>query len=79
MNHKRGKPKHLRAGCLWCKPHKDERAAKVPRKVPHHRPLEAGRADCAPDPVEIDREAMAAELTDYEESIEFLTAEEYTL
>ena len=22
-NHKRGKPKHQRAGCLYCKPHKD--------------------------------------------------------
>lgn len=25
-NHKRGRPKHQRAGCLMCKPHKDERA-----------------------------------------------------
>ncbi len=24
-HHKRGKPKHQRAGCLYCKPHKDER------------------------------------------------------
>jgi len=24
-NHKRGRPKHQRAGCLMCKPHKDER------------------------------------------------------
>lgn len=22
MNHKRGRPKNRRAGCLWCKPHK---------------------------------------------------------
>jgi hypothetical protein len=27
MNHKRRRPKHQRAGCLWCKPHKDERSA----------------------------------------------------
>ena len=31
MNHKRRRPKHQRAGCLWCKPHKDERAPKIPR------------------------------------------------
>lgn len=31
MNHKRGKPKSKRAGCLWCKPHKHEAVAKVPR------------------------------------------------
>jgi hypothetical protein len=24
-HHKRRRPKHQRAGCLWCKPHKDER------------------------------------------------------
>jgi hypothetical protein len=23
-NHKRRRPKHQRAGCLWCKPHKHE-------------------------------------------------------
>lgn len=26
-NHKRGRPKHQRAGCLMCKPHKDERGS----------------------------------------------------
>lgn len=31
-NHKRRKPKHQRAGCLLCKPHKDERRAKQNRK-----------------------------------------------
>jgi hypothetical protein len=31
MNHKRRRPKHQRAGCLLCKPHKDEREAKRPR------------------------------------------------
>jgi hypothetical protein len=30
-HHKRGRPKHRRAGCLLCKPHKDERAKKRPR------------------------------------------------
>jgi hypothetical protein len=29
VNHKRRRPKHQRAGCLMCKPHKDERAAKA--------------------------------------------------
>lgn len=28
-HHKRRRPKHQRAGCLRCKPHKDERAAKA--------------------------------------------------
>jgi hypothetical protein len=28
---KRKRPKHQRAGCLLCKPHKDERFAKTPR------------------------------------------------
>jgi hypothetical protein len=26
VNHKRKKPKHQRAGCIFCKPWKDERA-----------------------------------------------------
>jgi hypothetical protein len=44
MHHKRRRPKHQRAGCLWCKPHKDERAPKLIRlkglKAP--RPLRPG-------------------------------------
>jgi len=28
-NHKRKRPKHQRAGCLLCKPHKDERVRKL--------------------------------------------------
>jgi len=28
MNYKRKRPKHQRAGCLLCKPHKDERIGK---------------------------------------------------
>ena len=31
MHHKRRRPKHQRSGCLWCKPHKDERRAKLIR------------------------------------------------
>lgn len=31
MHHKRRRPKHQRAGCLWCKPHKDERRPKCVR------------------------------------------------
>ena len=30
-HHKRKRPKHRRAGCLMCKPHKDERARKIGR------------------------------------------------
>lgn len=28
-HHKRKRPKHRRAGCLMCKPHKDERVRKI--------------------------------------------------
>lgn len=31
MHHKRRRPKHQRAGCLFCKPHKDEREGKLLR------------------------------------------------
>ena len=31
MNHKRKRPKHLRNGCIFCKPWKDEREAKSNR------------------------------------------------
>lgn len=27
-NHKRGRPKSVRAGCLMCKPYKDQKASK---------------------------------------------------
>lgn len=30
MNHKRKRPKHQRGGCIFCKPHKDERRTKEP-------------------------------------------------
>lgn len=30
-HHKRKRPKHQRAGCLLCKPQKDERAKKKPK------------------------------------------------
>jgi len=30
-HHKRKRPKHQRAGCLMCKPQKDERVAKSPK------------------------------------------------
>jgi hypothetical protein len=37
MNHKRKRPKHQRAGCLLCKPHKDERLTKVPKASDRRR------------------------------------------
>lgn len=37
MNHKRKRPKHQRAGCLMCKPQKDERGGKEPRDKPSIR------------------------------------------
>lgn len=30
-HHKRRRPKHQRAGCLFCKPQKDERGPRTPR------------------------------------------------
>ena len=47
MNHKRKRPKHQRAGCLMCKPHKDERGANADRVQPmaERRAREAERVD----------------------------------
>jgi hypothetical protein len=39
MHHKRRRPKHRRAGCLWCKPHKDERERKLLRLKGRRAPL----------------------------------------
>lgn len=48
MNHKRRRPKHRRAGCLWCKPHKDDRARRETRRG---EPLRiAVQEPPAPDP-----------------------------
>lgn len=41
-NHKRKRPKHQRAGCIFCKPHKDERRSKKP-PVPVRRRLQVGK------------------------------------
>jgi hypothetical protein len=45
MHHKRRRPKHRRAGCLFCKPHKDERLAKLIRikGLTAPRRMQAGR------------------------------------
>ena len=37
MNHKRKRPKHQRAGCLMCKPHKDERVSAKAQQKPSVR------------------------------------------
>jgi hypothetical protein len=34
-NHKRGRPKHQRAGCLYCKPHKDNGSRLKDRDPPN--------------------------------------------
>ena len=34
MHHKRHRPKHQRAGCLMCKPYKDERCKGAPEADP---------------------------------------------
>jgi hypothetical protein len=39
-HHKRRRPKHQRAGCLMCKPHKDER---VKRGYAHPDPVSVRR------------------------------------
>lgn len=43
MNHKRGRPKNRRAGCLLCKPHKANGADR--RTVPEQRRDAGERAD----------------------------------
>ena len=40
-HHKRKKPKHQRAGCIFCKPHKDDRVKKVPKPSDLRRQLAA--------------------------------------
>lgn len=43
-NHKRRRPKHQRAGCLMCKPHKDERMPKAKQEKPAvKRKIQIGR------------------------------------
>lgn len=37
MNHKRKRPKHQRAGCIFCKPWKDERTPRTERDKPSVR------------------------------------------
>jgi hypothetical protein len=47
MHHKRRRPKHQRAGCLLCKPHKDEREPKLIRVKGLRAPRSLRRADGA--------------------------------
>jgi hypothetical protein len=55
MHHKRRRPKHQRAGCLYCKPHKDERERKQLRIKGLKGPRLLGATDCprkmSPDPL----------------------------
>ena len=47
-HHKRGRPKHQRAGCLMCKPHKDERdGGPAVQPLQEQRALDAERLDFA--------------------------------
>jgi len=57
MNHKRHRPKHQRAGCLMCKPHKDERLSKQAAQRPSVR---RGQ----PTAAEIEQEAEDARTQD---------------
>ena len=45
VNHKRGKPKSARAGCMLCKPHKHQGAKKSEKNQPiqERRAIEAER------------------------------------
>ncbi len=55
MNHKRRRPKHQRAGCLWCKPYKDERREKTAQPGDTRRLLvPVDPADPEWEPVESD-------------------------
>lgn len=40
-HHKRKRPKHRRAGCIFCKPHKDERLPKTAHGGNRRRELAA--------------------------------------
>jgi hypothetical protein len=50
-NHKRGRRKSIRAGCLWCKPHKAEGTKKMTsaQTLQERRAREAERLDVEPD------------------------------
>lgn len=66
MNHKRKRPKHLRAGCLRCKAWKDERAAKgdrikasLQRRLQRESRLQSlGYEDPSGDQTERNRQAL---------------------
>jgi hypothetical protein len=45
MHYKRRRPKHQRAGCLLCKPHKDERLLKFLRLKDFKAPRRLGVQD----------------------------------
>ena len=66
-HHKRGRPKHQRAGCLWCKFHKDERRLKVP-KPSVQRQVDSFVAMDASS-VEAEKRAVAALERDAEEGV----------
>lgn len=44
MNHKRRRPKHRRAGCLLCKPHKLQANGKAERRKDRERAFRAEQA-----------------------------------
>lgn len=54
MNHKRNRPKHQRAGCLLCKPHKDERVGGVQAEAPSVRRVLQDDDQAIPDGPECD-------------------------
>lgn len=64
-NHKRRKPKHQRAGCLMCKPHKDERGKNG--KKAENRQARRLREDPVPKLVNVEVDRMLDENDDDEE------------
>lgn len=47
-HHKRRRPKHQRGGCLFCKSHKHEGAAKIernPKRLPKDQDIQEGLYD----------------------------------
>lgn len=70
-NHKRGRPKHQRAGCLMCKPHKDERG-KQEQKASIRRQLDGTERWLETLSDEVKREMVEDNTNNIDNQIEWL-------
>lgn len=67
-NHKRKKPKHQRAGCIMCKPWKDERGKNGNKGSYGHKQLLTARLEPVPTPVQVEKQQEQDRLQDQEDS-----------